>query len=329
MRRITAIVIWVALMPVFAWGQSYQQHPEAQKFISAMVSKHGFAQAELAALFAQAEKKQSILDAIARPAEKVLSWKEYRRIFVVPSRIDKGATFWQSHAGALKRMEQEYGVPAEIVVAVIGVETRYGDNKGSYRVLDSLSTLAFDYPPRADFFRAELENFLLLAREQKQDPLSLLGSYAGAMGYGQFMPSSYRSYAVDFDGDGLADVWNNPVDAIGSVANYLRRHGWHPGEGVAIRSRVNAHYDQSVINDSLQPQYTVAALTQAGFAPVETLNSQDKAIAIKLNGENGAEFWLGLHNFYVITRYNHNAMYAMAVYQLGQMIKQSNTVAAR
>lgn len=321
LKNLAALSVVIFFAHSQAFADNYQSHPEAEKFIEEMVQQHGFQADELQALFTATEKKQSILDAIARPAEKTLSWKEYRDIFVVPSRIDKGTAFWQTYRADLERAEQEFGVPVGIVVAVIGVETRYGENKGNYRVMDALATLAFDYPPRSSFFRKELQHFLILTQEQKQDPLALNGSYAGAMGYGQFMPSSFRSYAVDFDGDGLKDIWNNPVDAIGSVANYLSRHGWERGELIAVRARINSEYDKNLVNDQLQPQHSIETVERAGFSAVESVATAKKLSVMRLEGANGAEFWLGLQNFYVITRYNHSAMYAMAVYQLGQSIE--------
>jgi membrane-bound lytic murein transglycosylase B len=298
----------------------YSAHQEALTLIDEMVSEHDFDREALQQLFAQVEKKQSILDAISRPAEKTKTWAEYRDIFVQSSRINKGVAFWQENREALNRVEKELGVPAEIVVAIIGVETRYGRIMGSYRVVDALSTLGFDYPKRSKFFRKELKNFLLLAREQQRDPLTLKGSYAGAMGYGQFMPSSYRHYAKDYDGDGFIDIWANKTDAIGSVANYFVRHGWQPGQPVVSRARTNGEYDRSVINDSLKPRHTVASLAAKGYLPLDEYEGDKSASLIKLQGKNGAEFWMGLNNFYTITRYNHSRLYAMAVYQLSQEI---------
>jgi membrane-bound lytic murein transglycosylase B len=298
----------------------YSNNELVSQFIEEMVTDHSFDQVELATWFASATRKQSILDAISKPAEKRLTWTQYRKIFVTESRIDKGVAFWEEHQEILSKVEQEFGVPASVIVAVIGVETRYGQNKGSFRVIDALSTLAFDYPPRSKFFRKELKEFLLLSREQKQDPLALIGSYAGAMGYGQFIPSSYRAYAIDYNEDGFADIWNNIDDAIGSVANYFKVHGWKLDHEVVVRSRIADNFDESVINKSLKPSITIADLGKKGFTPVDRLSDTGSATAMRLQGEWGAEFWLGLHNFYVITRYNHSRLYAMAVWQLSQEI---------
>ena len=299
---------------------TYGKNASVKVFIDEMVAEHNFDRAALAQLFSQAEKKQRILDAISRPAEKTLTWADYRKIFVTDTRIEGGVEFWQENEVILNRAAKEFGVPEEIIVAIIGVETRYGGNKGSYRVIDALSTLAFDYPRRSKFFRKELKEFLLLSREQQQDPLDLIGSYAGAMGYGQFIPSSYRAYAVDYDKDNFADIWNNTEDAIGSVANYFKRHGWKAGEQVAVRTRVKEGYDQSVINDSLKPKRDLAALKAKGFAPIGNLQDAQPASAIRLEGQYGTEYWIGLQNYYVITRYNHSRLYAMAVWQLSQEI---------
>lgn len=302
---------------------SYRNNELANQFVAEVAKEHNFDEAEVTQWFAGATKKQSILDAISRPAEKRLTWAQYRKIFVTSSRIKKGVSFWEKNKETLAKVEQEFGVPAEIIVAIIGVETRYGQNKGSYRVIDALSTLAFDYPPRSKFFRKELKEFLLLSREQKQNPLELVGSYAGAMGYGQFIPSSYRAYAIDYDKDGFADIWNNTDDAIGSVANYFKRHGWKPNQDVAVRSKVAKNKDESLINKSLKPSLTLDALGKKGFTPVKSVNNKGNVTAMRLKGEWGDEFWLGLHNFYVITRYNHSRLYAMAVWQLSQEIEQS------
>lgn len=299
----------------------YRAHPEAQAFIETMVNEQGFERAELLELFAQAERQESILEAIARPAERTKSWSEYRPMFVVPLRVSWGVEFWREHRDTLARAERVYGVPAAIIVAIIGVETNYGRNMGSHRVLDALSTLAFDYPPRAPFFRSELGHYLQLTREQQQDPLSIKGSYAGAMGYGQFMPSSYRNYAVDFDGDGQVNIWTNVEDAIGSVANYFKAHGWRAHEPVVVRARAQAELAPELLNLIDPPQVTLSQWQGRGLAPIQPLPENWPAQAYRLEGNFGEEFWLGLHNFYVITRYNRSHMYALAVYQLSREIR--------
>ncbi len=298
---------------------------DVQVFIAEMVRKHGFDSARLYALFSQAKAQPTIIEAITRPAE-AKPWYTYRKIFVVPKRIQGGVEFWRANAATLVRAEQVYGVPPEIVVAIIGVETSYGGNTGSYRVLEALSTLAFDYPRRADFFRKELEQFLLLTREEGIDPLSLKGSYAGAMGLAQFMPSSYRAYAVDFTGDGHRDLWQNPHDAIGSVASYLGTHGWERGEPIAVPANVSGQGYKALLSKDLKPQRTVAGMSQQGVRPQDPVAGAQPAILLELDGNSGLEFWLGFNNFYVITRYNRSPLYAMAVYQLGQEIRRQYNI---
>ena len=294
----------------------YQGSPKVDEFIAELVRDHGFAAPQLQALFAGVERKQPILDAISRPAERVKPWKEYRPIFITDARISRGLEFWNQHAEALARAEREYGVPAQVIVAIIGVETFFGRNTGNWRVIDALSTLGFDYPPRADFFRKELREFLLLSREQQVDPLTLTGSYAGAMGLPQFMPSSFRAYAVDFDHDGHIDIWKNPVDAIGSVASYFQRHGWVAGDPVATRARVAGTRFADGLTQGLEPVKSVGDLRQLGWTPLDAVEDNYAVTAFRLEGAQGDEFWMGLPNFYVITRYNRSVMYAMAVHQL-------------
>lgn len=311
-------VLMIGAMPCHA---DYSSHPEAKKFITDMVSKYGFSKAELTDWLQKAEKKQGILDAISRPAEQSKTWKEYRPIFMVPSRVENGVKFWRENSTELARAEKEFGVPAEIIVAIIGVETGYGRNMGGYNVIDALSTLAFDYPPRAPFFRSELENYFLLAREQKHNPLEFKGSYAGAMGYGQFMPSSYRKWAVDFSGDGFTDIWKNTSDAIGSVANYFKEHGWKTGEPVTVEAHAADNMQAPQLNNIVPPTLTVDQWRELGINPISWLPPTTRVIAFQFEGVNGAEYWFGLQNFYTITRYNRSPMYAMAVYQLSQAIK--------
>ncbi len=298
----------------------YANHPGAAAIIGELIAEENFSRGELETILAEAQRKESILKAISRPAEKTKAWYEYRDIFVTETRTSQGVEFYNAYAASLQRAEREFGVPAEVIVAIIGVETRYGRNKGSYRVIDALSTLAFDYPKRSRFFTQELKHFLILSRDQGLPATELLGSYAGAMGYGQFMPSSYRSYAVDFDGDGVVDIWNNPVDAIGSVANYFSRHGWRPDEAVVSRARVAGGYQPELVNAGLKPTLTVADFVGAEISPLQSLPEDSPATVMAFEGEAGTEHWMGYYNFYVITRYNHSAMYAMSVFQLSQEI---------
>ncbi|MFK8041850.1 lytic murein transglycosylase B [Congregibacter sp.] len=298
----------------------YSNAPGAQTLIAEMVAEHDFSAEELQTLFMGAERQQSILDAISRPAEKTKPWHEYREIFLTERREREGVEFFREHREALSRAQAETGVPAEVIVAIIGVETYYGRIAGSYDVIDALSTLAFDYPKRSKFFTSELKNFLLLSREQGMDPLSLKGSYAGAMGYGQFMPSSYRAYAIDFDGDELVDIWNNPTDAIGSVANYLAKHGWRGGEPVVSAATASDAAPQEAFEGGLKPSRSVQAFIDMGVTPEQQVDPEAMATAMKFELADGYEYWLGLQNLYVITRYNHSAMYAMSVFLLSQRI---------
>ena len=291
-------------------------------FIEEMQNQHGFSENELQKIFADVEVKQSIIKAISRPAEKSKPWYEYRKIFLGNSRIDGGVEFWDKHADSLAKAEQQYGVPAEIIVAILGVETKYGGNVGGYRVVDALSTLAFEYPPRSKFFRSELENFLLLSRDEKMSPLAAKGSYAGAMGLPQFMPSSYRHYAVDFDSDGHRDIWTNPNDAIGSIANYLKLHGWVRGESIVHRTTVTGQSYLPLVAKGMKPSIERGTLKSADVSLQKLPEGDDPLALIELEQKNGAEFWLARQNFYSITRYNHSTMYAMAVTQLSEEISK-------
>ncbi len=301
-------------------AENYRNSPQVAELVNEMTRDYGFASDQLLALFAQVEPKQSILDAISRPAEKTKAWKDYRPIFITDARIGKGVTFWNQHADTLARAQQDYGVPPEIIVSIIGVETFYGGNTGSYRVLDALSTLCFDYPPRAAFFCQQLKEFLLLARQEQRDPLSLKGSYAGAMGLPQFMPSSFRAYAVDFDGDGHIDIWNNPVDAIGSVANYFKQHGWTPDGQVMVEATVQGEQAETGLLQGIDDKKTVGQLRALGWATNAPLRDDQQVIAFRLEADDGMHYWLGLPNFQTITRYNRSTMYSTAVYQLAQAL---------
>lgn len=298
----------------------YGERAEVKQFIDEMVSEHEFDRTYLENKFATAKRLENILESIAKPAEKKLNWKQYRPIFVTEKRSSKGKEFLKAHREILERAEKKYGVPAEIITAIIGVETYYGKHTGKYTIFDSLTTLAFDYPPRSKFFRSELKQFLLLSKEEDISVEDMTGSYAGAMGMPQFISSSYRRYAVDFDGDGKRDLWNSLPDVIGSVANYFSVHGWQENEDVTFEASVN---DTSIVKEKneLKPYATIAELQQQGVATSNKLDEDKKATLLKFEGKKGDEYWLGLDNFYVITRYNHNAMYAMAVFQLSEKLK--------
>lgn len=299
--------------------------PGVAEFVRDTSQRHGFDAAGLEALFAQGEVLPAVLEAIARPAE-ARPWHEYRRIFLTPERVAGGAQFWVEHRAALERARAQYGVAPEVVVAILGVETRYGRNTGAYRVFDALATLGFNAGRRADFFRRELEQFLLLTREEGLDPLSLKGSYAGAMGLPQFISSSFRRYAVDFDGDGRRDIWGDPEDAIGSVAYYLKAHGWEAAGRVVVPATVTSTSAEPLVRAGLKPSLTPGRLTAEGVTLADTLPPGALVTLVQLETASGYEYWAGLQNFYAITRYNHSPLYAMAVYQLSQEIKAAYEV---
>jgi len=273
-------------------------------------------------LLDKARVRKPILEAIARPAEKRLNWGEYRKIFITRERIRGGLAYWKKNTEALSQAYRRFGIPPEIIVAIIGVETRYGKHAGKYPVIDALSTLGFHYPPRARFFRSELEQFLLLAREEGVDPTKPLGSYAGAMGKPQFIPSSYRAYAIDFDDDGQRDIWNDDTDVIGSVANYFKRHGWRTGEPIAQRVQGVEARHAALIEAGYKPGIPVSRLIAEGVRLKHPLAPDMPAALLALKTVQGTQHWLALTNFYVITRYNHSPLYAMAVFQLADAIKR-------
>lgn len=301
-------------------AQTYNQRDDVKQFIQKMVKEHQFDERLLNLWLENVEQQKTALDAIARPAEGRLNWKQYRKIFLTSKRINQGVAFWRENKDLLARAEQEFGVPAKIIVGILGVETFYGKRIGNYPVLDALVSLGFDYPPRGKFFRSELEHFLLMVREEKTDPRTLKGSYAGAMGMPQFISSSFREYAVDFDGDKKRDLWSNTADVIGSVANYFKRHGWQPGKDIASRASVSAEAE-SLASKKMRPDTPVKDYLKAGVRPLKPLDENAKATLLELDGNMGKEYWLTLNNFYVITRYNHSPLYAMAVYQLGQAVE--------
>lgn len=318
MRRHRLCVAAILLFCFNVVLADYSDHPNALKFIDTMAEKHQFDKSELAAMFAATSRNEKVLELIQRPAEKRLQWADYRPIFVTEKRINAGVEFWQENQSTLEKAQLRYGVPAAMIVAIIGVETYYGRISGGHSAISALSTLAFDYPPRAKFFTSELEQFLLLVKENSLDYQSLEGSYAGAFGLPQFISSSYRNYAIDFDEDGEIDLWNSVDDAIGSVANYFYRHGWKNGQVVAEPATYKSS-GKSLVRDSPKPVHSFATMKKAGIYPKRKGNG--KYTLLKLQADQGAEYWIGHHNFYVITRYNHSNLYAMAVYQLSQEIQ--------
>jgi membrane-bound lytic murein transglycosylase B len=310
-KLITSLFLCLISLPVYSANL-----PGIPVFIDEMVARHHFDREELVHLFEQANHKPSIIEAISRPSTAT-PWLDYRASFVNQARIKPGLVFWKKYQHTLARAEKQYGVPQEIIVALIGVETLYGENAGHYRILDALTTLAFDYPRRAAFFRDELENYLLLAREQEFDLLAVRGSYAGAMGIPQFMPSSYRKYAVDFNGNHKTDLLNEPVDVIGSIGNYLKGYGWIRGGRIAVLAEVDGG-DYAGGGKDLR---SVSDWRASGVSTKVKLKPDVSARLLDYTIADGREYWLGFNNFEVITRYNNSDYYAMSVFQLAEALK--------
>ena len=307
--------------------QPYAKRDDVQDFIRQMAERHGFVERELRFLFSRARREPAILAAIAPPKDAAArSWLAYRARFVTDARIAEGAEFWRRHAAPLERAARQYGVPAEIIVAIIGVETVYGRQMGTWRVIDALATLAFDYAPRAEFFRSELEQYLLYARDAGIDVFSVRGSYAGAIGIPQFMPGSYRRFAVDYDGNGTIDLRASPADAIGSIANFLVKHGWRRGERVHLPARViggnTGDGYRALVEAGIEPKTPLSELKRYGIETRTDLALETPVALIELESPGAmTETRLGLRNFYVLTRYNRSVLYASAVYDLAQEIK--------
>lgn len=309
---------------VMQMGGDFANNPNAQQFIDKMVNKHGFDRQQLQEILSQAKRLDSVLrlmdnqaptTSVKPPSGPNGAWLRYRKKFITPDNVQNGVVFWNQYEDALNRAWQVYGVPPEIIVGIIGAETRWGRVMGKTRILDALATLSFNYPRRAEYFSGELETFLLMARDEQDDPLNLKGSFAGAMGYGQFMPSSYKQYAVDFSGDGHINLWD-PVDAIGSVANYFKAHGWVKGDQVAVMANGQA----PGLPNGFKTKYSISQLAAAGLTPQQPLGNHQQASLLRLDVGTGYQYWYGLPNFYTITRYNHSTHYAMAVWQLGQAV---------
>ncbi len=303
------------------------QREDVQNFIDGLVNKHDFNRDKLNKVFADVTLDPKIIERMKRPYE-AKPWFQYQPIFVTQTRIKEGVEFYKENIELLKRAEKKYGVPAEIITAIIGVESRYGRHKGDFRVLDSLSTLGFDYPRRSRFFLKELEEFLLLSHEESFISNEIVGSYAGAMGKPQFISSSYRHYAVDFDGDNVRDLMNSTADAIGSVANYLKRHNWQRGQEIAVRT--NSLSNSPAKTGKLRkPKTSIKQWREKGYLTDAKLSDKQSAILISLENKEESEHWLGLQNFYAITRYNHSELYAMAVFQLSEKIRAGMTIVER
>jgi membrane-bound lytic murein transglycosylase B len=301
----------------------YAERPDVRAFIQQMVERHGFVERELARLFSRARRLDVALKAVATPAS-ARAWVEYRQLFVNDRLVNGGVEFWRLHQAALERASREYGVPEPFLVAILGIETNYGRQTGKWRVIDALTTLAFDYPPRSPYFRGELENYLLIARETNTDVFSVRGSWAGAIGIPQFMPGSYLRFAVDFDGDGHADLSANPADAIGSVANFLKQHGWRAGETVLLEAEVKGEAYRAYLDGGVQPRHALADLTKAGVAAKGEAPADARAVLIELESPGRpSDFRIGFDNFYVLTRYNRSSFYATAVNDLAAAIRSA------
>ncbi len=332
MQRLSLARLPIFLMTLMFMSPShamtFSEYPELGVFAADMVENHGFTTLEIQRAFRCAQLRPEIIEAMERPAE-ALPWYEYQKIFLTEENVQRGIQFWKKNAAAFERAREQYGVAPEIIAAILGVETQYGKNKGNYRVLDALATLMLNYPSRAAFFRGQTEEFLLLARELQVNPCHLKGSYAGAMGMPQFIPSSYRRYAVDFDGDGKRDILGSPEDAIGSVANYLKNSGWETNAPVVDDVRVEGTLYFWIERLGIKPLLSIHHLVQYGIYPPPRKEYDRRAALIELEGETGPFFRLGYNNFYAITRYNHSTHYAMAVYELGERMRKRREVETR
>lgn len=306
-----------------AAADSYAERDEVRDFVADVAQRHGFEPAALLAQFRSATFQPKVLRAIMPPSDpRIRSWRAYRARYLDAARIDGGLLFWARHGAALEKAQAQFGVPPEIIVAIIGVETIYGRVTGDFQTLSALATLAFDYPPRAQLFRAELEQLLLLARERQQAADAFHGSYAGALGLPQFLPSSYRRYAIDFDADGRTDLGDSPADAIGSVAHFLQQHGWNNGGRIAVPARVAADHTPALADGSVQPKYSSTELAQHGVTAAVPMEVEERSALIDLVSPDApTEYWLGFDNFYVLTRYNRSSFYAMAVFQLAETLR--------
>jgi membrane-bound lytic murein transglycosylase B len=305
---------------------NYAQRPEVKAFIDEMASERGFSAKSLRRLFAQVQYQPKVIEAISRPVLAPPKWYEFAPRFLAPARVEAGVAFWHAHVAALERAESEFGVPAEIIVGIIGVETYYGRYTGNYRVIDALTTLAFDYPRRAEFFRNELKQFLLLAREERISPLEPKGSYAGAIGLPQFMPSSFRAYALDYDRDGSVDLAANPDDAIGSVAHYLERHGWQRGAPLMAAALIEPDQREAVLallDAGLAERRSATQWAQDGVSAFEAPSAGDVFGLLMLEEEGGPTYWIVYGNWFVLTRYNRSRLYASAVVELAAAVRDA------
>jgi len=330
-------LLWLAAaLPSFTAAKdtaSFADEAEVATFVQDLAQRQGFSRDDLLQDFSQIRPNATVLKLIKPPTTpQQRSWERYRSRFLNDRRINGGVAFWQENSLELRKASALYGVPEEIIVAIIGVETEYGRNMGNFKVMEALATLAFHYPPRADFFRTELEQFLIMARENGMPPLSIRGSFAGAIGIPQFMPGSQRRFAVDFDGDGRVDLRNSTSDAIGSVAHFLEQHGWQAGSPVAIPAQATGEVDATLLEPGIRPTFKVAYLASKGIladSRVDTSGQANVTLVDLATPGQDTEYWLGFDNFYVITRYNRSSFYAMSVFQLGEAIKARRAAQAQ
>lgn len=328
-RSIISLIFALGVHSAHASELPLSERSDVHAFIEEMVQKHKFKESTLNQWFNEAKVQPTIIEAMTKPAEGK-PWHEYQKLFITTKQINDGVDFMKKHKEALLRAEKQFGVPKEIITAIIGVETRYGQYKGVHSVMDALITLSFDYPPRAPFFRGELEQYLLLAQEEGFDPNTIKGSYAGAMGIPQFIPSTYRRLAIDFSGKGKRDIHNDETNAIGSVANYFSQYGWHKNEPVIVPAKITGKGFEAKqwSMKHPKPELTITELAKLGVKPKkDSLKPNTPSTLVELKVENGKEYWIGLHNFYVITRYNNSNHYAMAVWTLSQELKAAQTPA--
>ena len=319
LSSLVALMLSLVSGPI-AQAVSLEKYPQLIELAYRLAQEHNLDRTQLLEWFEQAQIKEKIINAMNRPAER-LSWHRYRGLFVTEGSVGNGVKFAKRYRALLDRAEARFGIPIEVIVAIIGIETRYGKVTGNLRVLDSLATLALEYPRRSKFFSSELEHYMVLVRDNKLDPLVVKGSYAGAMGISQFMPSSYRRYAIDFDGDDRVDLLNSVADAIGSVANYLAEHRWRKGEPIALRISVEQSVQlESFVTRGLKPNTPLATLVQAGVKPGPGVDLNGNVGVMRFDQKNKVEYRLGYHNFFVITRYNRSQNYAMSVFELAEQI---------
>ena len=303
-----------------AWSIQAAQYQQLDGLFKQVISKSSYTEDDLKKLFEQVEIQPRIIEIMDRPAES-MPWHRYRKIFLNEKNISSGAKFWKAHADILARAEDKFGVPPEIIVATLGVETRYGTHTGNYRVIDALSTLALEYPRRSKFFSRELVNFLILTDEQGLQPLAVTGSYAGAIGLPQYMPSSYRAYAIDFSNDGSSDLVNSIEDAIGSIASYYREHGWNTGQPISHPATSVSEKASKLVVKKRKTDRSLGELLEQGVTLDTEADQSSRVGLIKLSGEQSPEYHVAFDNFFVITRYNTSRLYAMAVQLLGEQIK--------